>query len=227
MIELSAPLEGLFDNSKRLVLDFSKIKPGTLYEENFEKIFQDYNSNNLNPREPANRQQINDLLINKSGYRYLIGQYGENRSAMLADTPAGRAGRVIHMAIDVFSKNLETIYSPCDGEIISSNYEEGFGEYGNYIIIQPDNSDFYIFFGHLSWDIPKEKVVTKGEAIATLGDYKDNENGGWSRHLHIQILKELPAKGATPDGYSTKIDFVKNTAIYPNPLDYFAGWRLQ
>ena len=42
MIELSAPLEGLFDNSKRLVLDFSKIKPGTLYEENFEKIFQDY-----------------------------------------------------------------------------------------------------------------------------------------------------------------------------------------
>ena len=69
--------------------------------------------------------------------------------------------------------------------------------------------------------------MTKGEAIATLGDYKDNEIGGWSRHLHIQILKELPAKGATPDGYSTKIDFVKNTAIYPNPLDYFAGWRLQ
>ena len=120
MIELSAPLEGLFDNSKTLVLDFSKIKPGTLYEENFEKIFQDYNSNNLNPREPANRQQINDLLINKSGYRYLIGQYGENRSAMLADTPAGRAGRVIHMAIDVFSKTLKQYIHPAMVKLLAA-----------------------------------------------------------------------------------------------------------
>lgn len=227
MIQLSSPLEGLFTSSKKLVLDFSKIGESTPDEENFDKIFREYSSNNINPRQPVIRQQINDRLIDSSGYLYLIGQYGEDRSAMLADTPAGKAGRVIHMAIDVFSKNLETVYAPCDGEIVRSDFEKGFGEYGNYIIIHPSNSDFLIFFGHLSQDRPKEKTVSKGEAIARLGDYVDNENGGWSRHLHIQILKKLPAKGFTPDGYTFKNEFDNASVIYPNPLEYFPKWRLR
>ncbi|HEY4963768.1 MAG TPA: peptidoglycan DD-metalloendopeptidase family protein [Candidatus Saccharimonadales bacterium] len=227
MLKLTSPLDEMFSSSKKLILDFSKIKENTPNKENFEKIFNDYKSKNLNPREPVNRQQINDLLINTSGYRYLVGQYGEDRTAMLEDTTAGKAGRVIHMAIDIFSKRLETVYSPCDGVIVRSDYEEGFGEYGNYLIIQPKDCDFYIFFGHLSCNRPVEKLVSSGEAIAKLGDYPDNENGGWSRHLHVQILKALPAKGVTPDGYSTKKDFANNSLIYPNPLDYFPEWKLR
>lgn len=227
MSQLTSPLDGMFSSSKKLILDFSKINENTPDEENFEKLFNDYKNKNLNPREPINRQQINNLLSNRYGYRYLVGQYGEDRTAMLEDTPAGKSGRVIHMAIDVFSKSLETIYSPCDGVIVRSDYEEGFGEYGNYIIIRPKECDYYVFFGHLSSNKPIEKLVSMGEAIARLGDYTNNENGGWSRHLHIQILKELPAKGVTPDGYSTKKDFVKNSLIYPNPLDYFPEWKLR
>lgn len=222
-----APLKNLFESSKKLVLDFSKIDATTPDIENFQKIFDKYFQKDINPRTPQNRQQINNALIRDSGYRYLIGQYGEDRTAMLADTAAGKEGRVMHMAIDVFAIDLEPVYSPCDGYIVRSDYEEGFGEYGNYLILQPENEDFYIFFGHLSWDKPAPGKISRGQKIAQLGDYIDNENGGWSRHLHIQILTELPKEGSTPNGYSTKKDYLRNAKKYPDPQKYFPGWKIQ
>ena len=227
MYNFTAPLDGLFEGSKQLVLDFTKIDPSTPDNENLEKIFQAYQAKNLNPRKPENRQLINNTLLNETGFRYLIGQYGEDRTAMLVDTPAGKEGRVMHMAIDVFSKNLEQVFSLCNGEIVISSYEPSFGEYGNYIIIKPDDADFYFFFGHLSSDRPQNGRVSKGQEIARLGDYPDNENGGWSRHLHIQMLTDLPEAGTTPDGYSTKEAFGANSAKYPNPLDFFPEWQLR
>jgi murein DD-endopeptidase MepM/ murein hydrolase activator NlpD len=157
----------------------------------------------------------------------LVGSYGEDRVAMLADTPAGREGRTIHMAVDIFTNQLEPVFAPISGNIISSGYEEGFGEYGNYIILKPDNGDYYIFFGHLSSDKNGLGSVKQGQTIAHLGDYTNNENGGWSRHLHLQILTELPLKGMTPDGYSTRADFAKNKLLYPNPMTYFPEWQLR
>lgn len=227
MYNFAEPLEELFSNSKQLVLDFTKIGSNIPDNENFEKIFQGYKSKNLNPRQPENRQLINNTLLDEAGFRYLIGQYGEDRTAMLADTLAGKEGRVMHMAIDVFSKDLEAVLSPCDGEIVRSNYEPGFGEYGNYIIVRPDAADYYFFFGHLSAERPHIGRVSKGQQIAHLGDYLQNENGGWSRHLHIQMLTELPEEGATPDGYSSKEMFSTNSIKYPNPLDYFPEWQLR
>ncbi len=227
MYDFTAPLEELFNSSKRLVLDFTKIDVDTPDSENFEKIFQDYRAKGLNPRQPENRQRINNVLIESSGFRYLIGQYGEDRTAMLADTPAGKEGRVMHMAIDVFSKDLEPVFSPCNGEIVASSYEPGFGEYGNYIIIRPDNAQFYFFFGHLSAKRPPIGRVSKDQEIAHLGDYIDNENGGWSRHLHIQLLTHLPEGGSTPNGYSTKDELSANVKKYPNPHDYFPEWQMQ
>lgn len=227
MYDFAAPLKGLFNSSKRLVLDFTKIDPTAPDNENFEKIFHEYDVKNLNPRHPENRQRINDKLLAETGFRYLIGQYGEDRTVMLADTPAGKQGRVIHMAIDIFSKELEPVFSPCDGNIIKIGYEPGFGEYGNYIIIQPDGADFYFFFGHLSSNRPYASRVYKGQEIAHLGDYLQNENGGWSRHLHIQMLTNLPEDGITPDGYSTKEEFGTNSTKYPNPLDYFPNWHVR
>jgi hypothetical protein len=161
-----------------------------------------------------------------TGYRYLIGGYGEDRVAMLADTPAGKSGRTIHMALDIFSKDLEPLSAPCDGEIVASDYEEGFGEYGNYLILKPTESDYYLFFGHLGSDTIGIGPVKTGQLLSHLGDYKDNENGGWSRHLHLQVLKELPLKGSTPKGYSSKDDFTASSLLYPNPLNYFADWHM-
>ncbi len=225
MIRLSEPLPELFTRSKVLILDFAQIKPGTPNEANIKAFFDQSVASGQNPRLPANRQRFNNRLIALSNCRYLVGRYGEDRIAMLADTPAGKEGRTIHMAIDVFSKSLEPVYAPADGEIIISDYEAGFGEYGNYIIFKPADEDYYVFFGHLANDRIGTATVKRGQLLAHLGDYPDNENGGWSRHLHIQILKDLPGVGMTPDGYSSRQNYTKNSLDYPNPLSYFSDWQ--
>lgn len=225
-MNLSEPLKDLFEHSYIVKLDFAQLDDSMPEWENIENYFKAALENNINPRLPENRQQFNNLMLDKTGARYLIGRYGEDRIAMLADTPAGKQGRTIHMAIDIFAKDLEPVYAPCDGEIIRSDYEEGFGEYGNYLFLKPDNQDFYIFFGHLSSDKVSAGNVKKGQIIAHLGDYANDENGGWSRHLHLQIVTQLPPEGKTPDGYSTKEKLEDNTKIYPNPLNYFLKWKV-
>lgn len=223
---LSEPLEELFTRSRKIILDFSELTDVLPRDQNIEQYFKKSLASGVNPRLPENRQRFNNTVLARTGSRYLIGGYGEDRIAMLADTPAGKQGRTIHMAIDIFSKDIEPVYAPCDGEIIRSDYEEGFGEYGNYIFFKPNERDFYVFFGHLSADKIGTGSVKKGQVIAQLGDYTDNENGGWSRHLHLQIVTQLPLEGKTPDGYSTKEEFEANAKIYPDPMDYFLEWKI-
>ncbi len=225
MYKLAEPMPEMFTRSKIVILDFEHITQDLPDSENIKTFFRVTATTGENPRKPQNRQKFNDQMLDLTGNRYLIGRYGEDRQAMLANTPAGKAGRTIHMALDIFSKSLEAVMAPCDGEIVVSDYEEGFGEYGNYLILKPSGENYYIFFGHLGLDSLKPGVVTRGQQIAYLGDC--DENGGWSRHLHLQILNELPAKGTTPEGYSKKENFYANSLRYPNPLDYFSELRLQ
>ncbi len=223
---LREPLAELFTKSVAMILDFAQLSSDMPDHANIQQFFETASAANKNPRLPELRQTFNDTLLDKAQSRYLIGRYGEDRRAMLADTPAGKQGRTIHMAIDIFAKNLEPVFAPCDGKIVRSDYEAGFGEFGNYIIFQPSGADFYIFFGHLSYDKKDIGKVKAGDVIAHLGDHTNNENGGWSRHLHVQILRELPPAGKTPIGYSTRATFVKNAQLFPDPLRYFTEWKL-
>ena len=65
--------------------------------------------------------------------------------------------------------------------------------------------------------LPKIGKVKKGQIIAKLGDYIDEENGVWSRHLHVQLLKNIPKNNSIPIGYSTKENLQKNIIKYPDP----------
>ena len=226
-MNLIEPLAELNTRSRVIVLDFSKIPKDTSQDESIEVYFKDLTQKGENPRLPQNRQAFNDHILRKTKSRYLVGQYGEDRVVMLADTAAGREGRTIHMALDIFAINQEEVVSPCEGMIVRSDYEQGFGEYGNYIIIQPKGADYFIFLGHFSGERRGIGVVQQGEVVGRLGDYRNNENGGWSRHLHLQILRELPPEGKTPDGYSTKDQYEFNANRYPNPLNYFTDLKLQ
>lgn len=224
---LSEPLTGLFAKSKIITLDFAKITRDTPQELNIQRYFERFDKLGGNPRLPENRQKFNDRALDFTACRYLVGGYGEDRIAMLSDTPAGKESRTVHLALDIFSKELEPVYAPCDGEIVVSSYEEGFGEYGNYLILRPTGADYYVFMGHLNADRTGLGPIKTGQKIAVLGDYANCENGGWSRHLHLQILKQLPQKGSTPPGYSTKNAFAANSKLYPNPLNYFPQWQLK
>ncbi len=226
-MELQEPLTELFSRSRLLILDFAQISPDAGEVENIQTFFRKCEEQGLNPRLPENRQKFNDRLLQASGMRYLVSRYAEDRSAMLAGSHIAEAGRVLHLGIDIFSRDLETVYAPCDGTIIRTGTEAEAHGYGYYVMLQPDQSPgLYFFFGHLSKDLPRLGPIQAGRPIARLGDFRGGENGGWSRHLHFQVLAELPPEDQTPPGYAAKADKAHFGRLFPDPMRYFPNWRL-
>lgn len=222
-----APLEGLFESSRLMILDFSEIPPRLRPEENIRQYFEDCSSRGINPRLPEHRQAFNDHMLEACNVRYLVSRYGEDRRAMLVGSQIAAEGRTIHMGIDIFSRDLEPVFAPCDGEIVLTGVEPEPHSYGNYLAFRPTGQrNLYFFMGHLSRELPALGPVNAGQQIAQLGDYHNNENGGWSRHLHLQVIRELPAPGTTPDGYSTRERFDASNTAFPDPMPLFPNWQI-
>ncbi|MGH7158122.1 MAG: peptidoglycan DD-metalloendopeptidase family protein [Candidatus Saccharimonadales bacterium] len=227
-MQLQAPMTDLFNRSKLMILDFYQIPADIPAIQNIQTFFEECTAKGINPRLPENRQKFNNNMLDSAGMRYLVSRYGEDRSAMLTGSSIAKEGRTLHMGIDIFCKDQETIYAPCDGVIVRASRERQDHSYGYYATIQPDeNPGVYIFLGHLSQDLPVPGPVKEGEVIARIGDYRDNENGGWSRHLHLQIITELPPAGQAPLGYSSVADFAANSQKYPDPTQFFPNWHIQ
>jgi murein DD-endopeptidase MepM/ murein hydrolase activator NlpD len=67
-------------------------------------------------------------------------------------------------------------------------------DYGNTLILEhdADGDKFWTLYGHLAGSLaslcrPGQTVVA-GQHIGDLGDW--HENGGWSAHLHFQIITD-------------------------------------
>lgn len=224
-MKLQEIMPEMFTRSRLLVLDFIQIPEDTPEDESMEHYFTQCEAEGINPRLPENRQRFNDRLLAKTGARYLVSRYGEDRSAMLAGSQIANEGRTLHLGIDIFSKDQEPVYAPCEGEILRADKEPGPHSCGNYVIFKPDHLDIYFRFDHLSSDWPELGRVKQGKQIARLGDYTNGENGGWSRHLHLQALAELPPAHAPLIGYSSKADFAENSQKFPSPMHYIPSWK--
>jgi murein DD-endopeptidase MepM/ murein hydrolase activator NlpD len=222
------PMAELFTRSRLLVLDFTQIPANTKDEENIAVYFHDMESQGLNPRLAEHRQAFNTRLLERTDARYLVSQYSEDRSAMLTGSAIAAEGRTYHLGLDIFARKQEKVFAPCDGEIVRSEYEPGLHNYGNFLILRPDDTSLpYIFFGHLATNKHSVSHVKAGDQIARLGSYEQLENGGWSIHLHLQLLTDLPPVGEAPIGYSTKLALTQNQQRFPNPEDIFPTWHIQ
>jgi len=228
MPKLQEPLRELFTRSKLLVLNFSEIPGGTPPDESMEQFFIRNTAKDINPRTPRNRQKFNNRVLAKTNNRYLVSRYAEDRSAMLTGSQIAKEGRTLHLGVDIFCKDLEAVYAPCDGELIRSGNEPENHSFGHFAILRPTDKTLpFIFFGHLNAERVKLGPVKAGDRIATLGDYIHHENGGWSRHLHIQMITKLPPGNKAPLGYSTKEQMTTNLELYPDPLSYFTDWQIE
>lgn len=221
----TGPLEELFERSRWLELDFSGIPSGIPKDQDIRQYFKTLEGQGLDPTSAKNRQAFNDHVLDKTGFRYLVSSYGEDRSAMLRGSEIAKQGRTIHLGIDIFCQNLEPVFAPCDAEVVETGYENDEHSFGNFIILRPDNPEMpYLFFGHLSNDSKPDGHVTAGEQIGRLGDHIGNENGGWSRHLHVQCFTELPKAAQERIGYLSRFDFKTKSHLYPNPMSIFSHW---
>ena len=220
-------LPEMLDRTELLVLDPNGIIANDSHKDYFTYAKQ-HAGEGRNVKSPQERELFNNNVLQRTGSRYLFGRYLEDRSYFLDGSYMAQEGRVLHLGIDLFCATQEPVFAPCDGQIVVSANEELEHGYGNYLVLQPDDETLpYIFFGHLREDKYGIKQVQKGERIANLGYYDNFENGGWSIHLHLELLKQLPKIDEAPIGYSTKKDLSMNSAQFPDPMLLYPDWKIK
>ena len=130
---------------------------------------------------------------------YGFGAYGEKRSVYATDQFADAASperRTRHTGIDVFTLAGTPVYAPLAGRVAYVTYNADPLDYGNTLVLEhltPEGIPFFTLYGHLGGSLPGlckvGDAVAAGQLVAHLGDW--HENGGWSPHLHFQIMSDI------------------------------------
>ena len=127
-----------------------------------------------------------------------VGRYGEVRliySAPAFRSPGndGEEARTVHLGLDLFAPPGTPVLSPLAGTVVSVADNCTPGDYGPTVILRhatPDGTGFHTLHGHLDHatleHLATGRHVDAGDVIGWLGD--ENVNGGWSPHLHLQII---------------------------------------
>lgn len=127
------------------------------------------------------------------------GGYGEDRKeydSQLFSSPCGEEPRTVHVAIDVFAPPETPVCAALAGRVHSFSDNKGPGNYGPVIILEHEPTPglvFHTLYGHLSRPslegLQPGSEVRAGEEIGRLGARE--VNGGWSPHLHFQIILSI------------------------------------
>ncbi len=142
-----------------------------------------------------------DAAITEAGARVGIGRYDEGR--YFYTSPAFATGekvtdeyRTIHLGIDLFAPPGTPVYAPLAGSVYAFADNNIPQDYGPIILLKHQREDcptFYSLYGHLSREslngISLGQRLEKGERLADIGE--SEENGGWTPHLHFQIITDL------------------------------------
>lgn len=181
---------------------------GSGYESEFTAPAQEY-------------QKFLDKTLSKHGKEMAVSGYLENRYSLLKDIPQmAQEARYYHLGVDIWAKVGTKLHCPYDCEVVVAEYEEGIGNYGGFCVIKVclNGTMFYILFGHLNPNtLPKVGTKLKvGQIFAEIGDY--HENGGWTWHLHLQVLTEKGfSDGWIHKGYCAEKDLSNIQFLCPDP----------
>ena len=170
-----------------LVFDFSPGSP--FFEGDPEKFF-----------EPDMTARLFRRMA-KAGARVGVGRYDEPRlvysEAMFADgEDPGAERRTLHIGLDLFAPADTPVYAPLPGIVHTATINPAPQDYGGVVILEhaaPTGPAFFTLYGHLNPDavagLKAGQTIAAGQQFATLGTAAGN--GGWSPHLHLQILTDL------------------------------------
>jgi 4-aminobutyrate aminotransferase-like enzyme/Ser/Thr protein kinase RdoA (MazF antagonist) len=140
-------------------------------------------------------------LVRAANGNLAIGRYDEPRSVYSSSLFAGGPNptderRTIHLGIDLFVDGGTPVSAPFDATIQAFADNRAFLDYGPVVILKhqtPDGFDFFTLFGHLSRESLSQlrvgDCVAQGQSFARIGSAV--ENGGWTPHLHFQIILDL------------------------------------
>ena len=162
--------------------------------------------------EPAFTARL-DAAMRAAGARVAVGRYAEPR--LLYPTPGFAAGdgtiaerRTVHLGLDLFAAAGTPVHAPLPGVVHFADEQTVHLDYGGVLVLRhttDDGSEFFTLYGHLrrsSFDhLAVGRRVARGERIAELGAAE--HNGGWTPHLHLQIICDLLGFGSEFPGVAT------------------------
>ena len=151
--------------------------------------------------------------MREAGVEVAIGRYAEPR--LLYMTPAFAAGdgtlderRTVHLGLDLFAAAGTPLHAPLDGEVRAADEHRLHLDYGGVIVLAhrtDDGTEFFTLYGHLDpasfAELRVGQRIARGQRIAALGAPADN--GGWTPHLHLQIICDFLELGSDFPGVST------------------------
>jgi murein DD-endopeptidase MepM/ murein hydrolase activator NlpD len=162
--------------------------------------------------------------LRKNNSKVAFGGYNEQRNlykSSLIFNDEKKEERNIHIGMDLWIKAGTPVLAALHGTVYGFDYNTGAGNYGPTIILKHslENQTFYTLYGHLSVesieDIEIGTVFTKGQTLATLGD--SSVNGGYSPHLHFQIIKNIGENFSDYPGVCNQNDLEYYLKNCPNP----------
>ena len=166
----------------------------------------------------AEKRQETNRYVAHGGYLEQRALY--RRSARFQDGEV----RDTHMGIDLWAPAGTSVHAFMDGTIHSFAHNNDAGNYGPTLILEHDfqGKKLYSLYGHLAvsdmagWSVGLR--FRESEQIATLGT--PQENGGYSPHLHFQLMTSmLDFKGDFVGVLAPEqLDAFEDVILDPNPF---------
>ena len=128
---------------------------------------------------------------------FALGGYMEDRNVYEGEQfkTDGTDTRSNHHGIDLFVAEDTPVQAMLDGRVVSVVDNNEAYDYGPTVILEHDAGGvpFWVLYGHLSrrtlTTVVPDQIVNAGDTVAFIGDH--TVNGGWSPHLHVQIMTDL------------------------------------
>ncbi|WP_206482262.1 peptidoglycan DD-metalloendopeptidase family protein [Nonlabens ponticola] len=167
------------------------------------------------------KRKYHDKFVAHGGFKEQRALY--RKSARFQDG----AVRDIHMGIDLWAPAGTSVHALMDGMINSFANNDDAGNYGPTLILEHDfqGKKLYSLYGHLAVSDMQDWSVglrfRESEIIAHLGT--PQENGGYSPHLHFQVMTDmLDYRGDFP-GVLAKEQLAEFDKIILDPNPFIFG----
>ena len=179
-----------------------------------------------NAAEPIATAKL-QTLVREANKSVAIGRYNQARpfySSPLFSASANPTDerRTIHLGIDIFAEAGTAVMAPFDATVYASAYNAAFLDYGPVIILKHQaegDTQFFTLYGHLSREslasVHVGQAIGRGQAFAQIG--KPQENGGWSPHLHFQMILDPLELGTDFPGVAYASQRAIWTCLSPDP----------
>ena len=182
-----------------------------------------------------------NAIMDEAGVRVGIGQYDEAR--YIYTSPAFATGdaptdetRTIHLGIDLFAEVGTPVRAPLDGIVVAFADNAAPQDYGPVIVLEHsltstpspllgegdsaiEETKFYTLYGHLSREsLKKLKIgqkIKKGKKFTAIGSA--DVNGGWTPHLHFQVMVDLLDLGTDFPGVAQPSQRMVWLSLCPDP----------